>query len=57
MKEARAKKIAAIEKQLISEKPWHLSGEVTAAKRPVDSLLEEFVEFQAATKVIFEENY
>lgn len=35
------KKISQFEKELISEKPWQLKGEVTARKRPKDALLIE----------------
>ncbi|KAH7832546.1 putative U3 small nucleolar ribonucleoprotein MPP10 [Monocercomonoides exilis] len=50
-KQARAKKIAAVEEQLVAEKQWHLTGEVIAPKRPKDSLLEEITEFETATRM------
>lgn len=50
---AQQRKIAAIEDQLVADKKWSLTGEVVATGRPKDSLLEEFLEFQSAGKVLF----
>ncbi|CAL7939036.1 unnamed protein product [Xylocopa violacea] len=44
------KRIEKLEEQAIAEKPWQLKGEVSAAKRPPNSLLEEFVEFDIITR-------
>lgn len=43
-------RIQNLEKEAISEKPWQLKGEVSATKRPQNSLLEEFVEFDVVTR-------
>lgn len=51
MRQERLKKrIESLETDAISEKPWQLKGEVTAANRPQNSLLEEFVEFDVTTR-------
>lgn len=44
------KRIQELEKQALAEKPWQLKGEVSAANRPQNSLLEEFVEFDITTR-------
>ncbi|XP_059768274.1 U3 small nucleolar ribonucleoprotein protein MPP10-like [Balaenoptera ricei] len=44
-------KIASLEKQLLEKKPWQLQGEVTAQKRPENSLLEETLHFDHAIRV------
>ncbi|KAB1257439.1 U3 small nucleolar ribonucleoprotein MPP10 [Camelus dromedarius] len=41
-------KIASLEKELLEKKPWQLQGEVTAQKRPENSLLEETLHFDHA---------
>lgn len=38
--------IREMEKAALTEKPWQLSGEVTAQTRPENSMLEEDVEFE-----------
>lgn len=43
-------KIQSLEENLISEKPWQMKGEVSATKRPQNSLLEEVVEFDLTTR-------
>merc|ERR1712137_1297561 len=43
-------RIQALEEQNIADKPWQLKGEVSGKSRPQDSLLEEFVIFDHATK-------
>ncbi|XP_059951364.1 U3 small nucleolar ribonucleoprotein protein MPP10 [Mesoplodon densirostris] len=44
-------KIASLEKQLLEKKPWQLQGEVTAQKRPENSLLEETLHFDHAIRM------
>ncbi|XP_049761535.1 U3 small nucleolar ribonucleoprotein protein MPP10 isoform X1 [Elephas maximus indicus] len=44
-------KIAALEKELLEKKPWQLQGEVTAQKRPENSLLEETLHFDHAVRM------
>lgn len=44
------KKIEVLERQIISEKPWQLKGEVSARARPLNSLLFEEVDFQQQQK-------
>ncbi|XP_015513783.1 U3 small nucleolar ribonucleoprotein protein MPP10 [Neodiprion lecontei] len=44
------RKIEELEEAAISEKPWQLKGEVDAASRPQDSLLQEHVEFDITSR-------
>ncbi|XP_020954462.1 U3 small nucleolar ribonucleoprotein protein MPP10 [Sus scrofa] len=44
-------KIASLEKELLEKKPWQLLGEVTAQKRPENSLLEETLHFDHAVRM------
>lgn len=44
------KKIEDLEEQALSDKPWQLKGEVTADKRPQNSLLEEVVDFDLTAR-------
>jgi U3 small nucleolar RNA-associated protein MPP10 len=39
-----------LEKEMIAEKPWQMTGETTSKKRPVNSLLEGTPEFEMASK-------
>uniref|UniRef100_A0A8D8R3L7 U3 small nucleolar ribonucleoprotein protein MPP10 n=1 Tax=Cacopsylla melanoneura TaxID=428564 RepID=A0A8D8R3L7_9HEMI len=43
-------RIQTLEEDLVSEKPWQMKGEVSATKRPQNSLLEEVVEFDLTTR-------
>ncbi|NWI68736.1 MPP10 protein, partial [Todus mexicanus] len=45
------KKIRSLEEKLLEEKPWQLKGEITAHKRPENSLLEETVLFDHAVRM------
>lgn len=45
-----SKKIEELEKAAVGEKPWQLSGEVTAQARPENSMLEEDVEFEQTSR-------
>ncbi|XP_064609191.1 LOW QUALITY PROTEIN: U3 small nucleolar ribonucleoprotein protein MPP10-like [Liolophura sinensis] len=45
------KKISDLEEASLAEKPWQLAGEVSSAKRPENSLLEEFLQFDQTTKL------
>lgn len=45
-----SKKIEELEKSALAEKPWQLSGEVTAQARPENSMLEEDVEFEQMSR-------
>ncbi|NXL00530.1 MPP10 protein, partial [Mesembrinibis cayennensis] len=49
--EKMRKKIESLEEELLEEKPWQLKGEVTAQKRPENSLLEETVLFDHAVRM------
>ncbi|KAM3927600.1 U3 small nucleolar ribonucleoprotein MPP10 [Leptodactylus fuscus] len=49
--EKMAEKIEALQKQMLSEKSWQLGGEVTAQKRPENSLLSESLVFDHATRM------
>ncbi|XP_074862500.1 U3 small nucleolar ribonucleoprotein MPP10 [Carettochelys insculpta] len=44
-------KIKSLEKELLGEKPWQLTGEVTGQKRPENSLLEESLLFDHAVRM------
>lgn len=46
-----SKKIDELEKAALGEKPWQLSGEVTAQARPENSMLEEDVEFDQTSRM------
>lgn len=46
-----SKKIEELEKAALGEKPWQLSGEVTAQARPENSMLEEDVEFDQTSRM------
>lgn len=46
-----AEKIQELEKHALAEKPWQLSGEVTAQARPENSMLEEDVEFDQTSRM------
>lgn len=43
-------KISEMEKAALAEKPWQLSGEVSAEIRPENSMLEEDVEFEQTSR-------
>ncbi|XP_014667547.1 PREDICTED: U3 small nucleolar ribonucleoprotein protein MPP10-like [Priapulus caudatus] len=43
-------RIAKMDEVRLAEKPWQLAGEVTASKRPENSLLQEHVEFDQTVK-------
>uniref|UniRef100_A0A7S1ZPY8 Uncharacterized protein n=1 Tax=Ditylum brightwellii TaxID=49249 RepID=A0A7S1ZPY8_9STRA len=42
---------AEIEKEMLAEKPWQMTGETKGTARPVNSLLEAAPEFEVATKM------
>jgi U3 small nucleolar RNA-associated protein MPP10 len=44
-------KIEKIENQMVADKPWQLKGEVQAKMRPLNSLLEEVLDFNVASKL------
>lgn len=46
-----AEKIEELEKNALSEKPWQLMGEVSAQTRPENSMLEEDVTFDQASRM------
>ncbi|KAG1925281.1 U3 small nucleolar ribonucleoprotein protein MPP10 [Pimephales promelas] len=49
--EKMKKQIEELEKAALSEKPWQLSGEVSAQTRPENSMLEEDVAFDQASRM------
>ncbi|XP_026233819.1 U3 small nucleolar ribonucleoprotein protein MPP10 [Anabas testudineus] len=49
--EKMSAKIEELEKAALAEKPWQLSGEATAQIRPENSMLEEDVEFEQASRM------
>lgn len=44
------KQTEELEKEMLAEKPWHMTGETGGTSRPVNSLLEGTPEFQMASK-------
>uniref|UniRef100_A0A672NI21 U3 small nucleolar ribonucleoprotein protein MPP10 n=1 Tax=Sinocyclocheilus grahami TaxID=75366 RepID=A0A672NI21_SINGR len=46
-----AKKIEELENAALSEKPWQLTGEVSAQTRPENSMLEEDIAFDQASRM------
>ena len=47
-------RIAAIQRseaRLMDKKPWQMGGEIAAAQRPINSVLEEHFDFEIATKL------
>lgn len=46
-----SKQTELLEKEMLAEKPWQMTGETTSASRPVNSLLESTPEFETATKM------
>lgn len=44
------KRIERLEQKAIGDKPWQLKGEVKGSSRPENSLLEEYLEFDSATR-------
>ncbi|XP_010226015.1 PREDICTED: U3 small nucleolar ribonucleoprotein protein MPP10 [Tinamus guttatus] len=49
--EKMSAKIRSLEDELLEEKPWQLKGEVSAQKRPENSLLEETLLFDHAVRM------
>ncbi|NWI19600.1 MPP10 protein, partial [Crypturellus soui] len=49
--EKMSAKIRSLEEELLEEKPWQLKGEVSAQKRPENSLLEETLLFDHAVRM------
>ncbi|XP_053318104.1 U3 small nucleolar ribonucleoprotein protein MPP10 [Spea bombifrons] len=49
--EKMTERIQALQNQMLEEKVWQLSGEVTAQKRPENSLLSETVQFDHASRM------
>ncbi|XP_073762284.1 U3 small nucleolar ribonucleoprotein protein MPP10 isoform X1 [Danio rerio] len=49
--EKMVKQIEELENAALSEKPWQLSGEVTAQTRPENSMLEEDIAFDQASRM------
>jgi U3 small nucleolar RNA-associated protein MPP10 len=43
-------KVDALEHANVEAKPWQLRGEVKASERPLNSLLEEHIDFEAAAR-------
>lgn len=48
--ESDSEKLDESEKAILAEKPWTMKGEITADKRPQNSLLEEIVEFDICSR-------
>jgi U3 small nucleolar RNA-associated protein MPP10 len=48
------KQIDKIEEGMAAKKPWQMGGEVKAHERPKNSLMEDEVDFQLATKMPIE---
>ncbi|CAL9701575.1 unnamed protein product [Knipowitschia caucasica] len=46
-----SEKIGELEKAAMAEKPWQLTGEVSAQARPENSMLEEHVEFEQSSRM------
>lgn len=43
-------RIAELETEALGERPWHLVGEVSAARRPVNSALEIDMDYDTTNK-------
>ncbi|XP_077375233.1 U3 small nucleolar ribonucleoprotein MPP10 [Festucalex cinctus] len=50
IQEKMSQKIDELEKASLAEKPWQLSGEVTAQTRPENSMLEEDLDFEQGSR-------
>ncbi|XP_077419628.1 U3 small nucleolar ribonucleoprotein MPP10 [Vanacampus margaritifer] len=50
IQEKMSQKIEELEKASLAEKPWQLSGEVTAQTRPENSMLEEHLDFEQGSR-------
>jgi len=44
-------KIESIENEMMGDKNWQMTGEVSSKQRPVNSLLDEVLDFNSATKL------
>lgn len=44
------RQIEELEEENVSEKPWTMTGEVSSKERPINSLLEEVIEFDVLTR-------
>ena len=44
-------KIEKIEKEMMDEKKWQMKGEIQCAERTKDSLLQEYLDFDTASKM------
>ncbi|CAF2741219.1 unnamed protein product [Rotaria sp. Silwood2] len=45
------RQIKSIEKDMLSTKPWQLTGEIDGHKRPENSLLEEYLQYDRTTRL------
>jgi len=47
----------SIEKDMLNPKPWQLTGEIEGQKRPENSLLEEYLQYDRTTRLRMKQRF